>query len=333
MLAGVLLLTHGMGAAQTWAMMGGGALVVGGLATLGLVLAGQLGALSEMPAAAAHLRVAVASLFALGVMGLLLIADAWFGFLPDHQGFAVAHAVIATYGFMGMLAMGFSFVLMPMFAVGTPPGGAADRLSAWLGGAALVCGFVGLSFDLRPLAYAAAGIGLAAAACHLRAMVRVMKTRLKTSLGGSFLLVRLGWAMLPASIVAGTLALAGVSAQSAPLFGFLLVFGWLLTFLLAVMQRILPFLASMHSIGPGRSVVPVSAITAAGPLRVHLVCHVLALILVAGGIAGDNVLAVRLGATAGVAGAAAYAVFGGLIWWRMAPRRRPGQRAEPTNEG
>ena len=54
-------------------------------------------------------------------------------------------------------------------------------------------------------------------------------------------------AMLPATLLVGLAALFGHAGSNGPtLFGLFLLLGWLLTFLLGILQRILPFLASMH---------------------------------------------------------------------------------------
>ncbi len=65
------------------------------------------------------------------------------------------------------------------------------------------------------------------------------------------------------------------------LFGITLIGGWLLTFLLGILQRIVPFLASMHKPpGKGPPRTP-SSLTDDRPLAVHFWCHLAALALLA----------------------------------------------------
>jgi len=111
---------------------------------------------------------------------------------------------------------------------------------------------------------------------------------------------------------------AGVATDvTGTLFGFVLVFGWLLSFLTGVLQRIMPFLASMHSTGrsTARPILP-SALTDDRAARVHLVGHGMGLALVAAGIVTGQPGLVRLGAAFGLAGALA------LIWFALGVRRR-----------
>jgi hypothetical protein len=149
-------------------------------------------------------------------------------------------------------------------------------------------------------------------------MAKVMKSRMKKALGDSFVLIRTGWVLLPTSVGIGVVAAAGgMVERSGPLFGFILVFGWLLSFLTGVLQRIMPFLASMHSVRPGAKPILLSVLTARRPLRIHLIGHLTGLVLVATGIVFENGLVVRMGAVAGLLGALGFAVFAGRIGWKL----------------
>jgi hypothetical protein len=142
-------------------------------------------------------------------------------------------------------------------------------------------------------------------------MYRVLATGMRKRLGLSFLLVRVGWIMLPSALVAGIAALWGVAGNNgAVLFGFLLLFGWLLTFLLGVLQRILPFLASMVVASPARGgPAIVSVLADAAALKLHAACHILALALLAAAIVANNAVIARLGGAIGLIGAIAFAWF------------------------
>ncbi len=317
--SGLLALLHGMATVAQPSMELGGGLMVAGLTVYAAVIADNLRRVSDMRVVTDHAWTAMASLVTLALFGLLLIGDFAGGYLPDHRGLAIAHAVVAAYGFMGMLALGFSFVLVPMFGLSPPADARLGQRAAWLAAGALVVTVAGLAAAMPALVFAGGVLGLAATGMHLRAMFKVMKSRMKKQLGGSFVLIRLGWVLMPVSIGLGLAAAAGLGASwSATLFGFVLVFGWLLSFLTGVLQRILPFLASMYSVAPGVKPVLVSRLTAERPLKIHLICHCLALTLIAGGIVSGQGLLVRLGAAAGLTGAAAFAGFAGLVWFRLA---------------
>ena len=103
----------------------------------------------------------------------------------------------------------------------------------------------------------------------------------------------------------------------AALFGLLLIGGWLLTFLLGVLQRIVPFLASMHR-APGHRRPPTpSSLTAERPLAIHFACHLTALSLLAGAIIADNRWLAVAGALTGGAGAVAFGSFLATVRRRM----------------
>lgn len=317
-LPGLVLLVHGMGHQDQIFLSLGAGLTVAGIALFAFLLADNLRRVSDMRVVTDHAWIALTALVLLAVLGSVLVADFAFGFLPDHHGVALAHGVVAAYGFMGMLAMGFSFVLIPLFGLSPPPNEKLGRRSAWIGGVAILLAMAGLVHGLTPLVFLAGGLGLISAGLHLYAMALVMKSRMKKALGVSFIMIRLAWVLFPVSIVIGLLAAAGVAVDcTGPLFGFILVFGWLLTFLLGVQQRILPFLASMHSVKKGVKPILVSTLTADRPLRLHMVCHCAALLCTAVGLAWQIAWLVRLGAVTGAIGAVSFLVFATMVWRRL----------------
>jgi hypothetical protein len=120
------------------------------------------------------------------------------------------------------------------------------------------------------------------------------------------------------SLLLAAAVMAGLPIQNGGvLVVFLALVGWLLTFLLGVLQRILPFLAALHAQRVGKGPPLASALAPALPLRIHAGCHGAALIGVAAGIALDTPPQVRVGAVIGVAGALFYAWFVGCVLWRM----------------
>ncbi len=318
MTPGLVLLLWGFGYGPTWAMHAGGSLVVAALALFAFLIADNLRRVDDMPLVTGHAWLAVAFLLVVAAIGMLLIVDFGTGLLPNHAMAAAAHAVAGGYGFMGMLVMGFSYVLVPMFGLSQVPKQPYGRWSIWVSAAAVSLGVVGTLANSIPVMLLAGLVGLAAAGLHLTMMKLTMKTRMRKQLGGSFVLMRAGWVLLPVSILAGMVAATGVApAIAVPLFGFLLVFGWLLTFLVGALQRIMPFLASMHSSKPGIRPALVSALTAEAPLKLHLYCHFAAIACIGVGIVVGQGWLVRGGAAAGLVGAVAFAVFAIDLWRRL----------------
>jgi hypothetical protein len=191
--------------------------------------------------------------------------------------------------------------------------------------ALLLAGIAATGVVPELLRTAAIAAGLAAVAVHLRLMAVALKTGMRRHLGRSFTLVRIAWAALVASLVVALAVvhdapLGGMATQ----FALVVIGGWLLTFALAILQRIVPFLASMHAAQMtrgGRSLPPTpSALTAERPLAIHFACHLAALALLAVAIAADNAAAVRFAAAMGTVGALAFGVFFAVAMRRM---RRP----------
>ncbi|MDJ0949213.1 MAG: hypothetical protein QNJ94_09845 [Alphaproteobacteria bacterium] len=317
-LPGVFAVGHGMGALHLWVLVPGGLAVSAALALFGWLMVDNLRGAKSLPIIAAHGWLAMVALAALAVLGLLLVFDFQSGLLQDHTAAARAHLILASYGFMGMLVMGFSQILVPMFGLSPEPPVLWGRAALLLSALALAVATVGAVANDVVLMLAGAAIGLAAAGAHLWTMAAVMRARMRKHLGLSFLLIRAGWVLFPLSILLGALDLLDLlGPRGGTLFGFVLLFGWLLTFLLGILQRVLPFLASMHAAKAGGKAPLVSALTAAMPLKVHAICHAGALVLVAAGIVAESPVILRLGAVAGLVGALAFAAFAAEVVRRM----------------
>jgi hypothetical protein len=258
-----------------------------------------------------HLWAALACLMALAVLGLALLGDFAHGYLDDHSKLAAIHLAVACYGFLGLLAAGFVQVLVPMFALVGPPPERQSNLVLGLTVAALVLAGTG-AFAV------AATVGLAAACLHVHGMAGLMRRRARRDLGSSFLLIRLSWAMLPASLVLGLLlALDSLPAWGRALFVLTLVGGWLLSLVLGMLQRILPFLAAIHAARAARRIPKVSELGAGLILRVQTACHVVALAAVGAGIVLDLEWLIRTGALAGAAGAGAFIIYAIDLYLRI----------------
>ena len=319
---GVAAVALGMGAVLPWLLAAGALAVALALVGYAWLLGCNLHGARGMPGVVAHGWAALASLVATLVTASSL-ALAYAGVVVLARPVAIAlHVVLAAYGFMGMLSLGLSTLLLPMFALASAPD---ERwvLGSWtLAVAALaVASLTALGVAPPPGLVVALVLALAAVAIHLALMVRVLRTGMRRELGRSFALVKLAWAMLVASLGAALALALDVPLEGlATLFGVLLIIGWLLTFVLGVLQRIAPFLGSLHATaGPGRPPSP-SALTDDRPLAVHQACHVAALALLVVAVVADSRWAATAAAVVGTAGAIAYATFFVTLGRRLAGR-------------
>jgi hypothetical protein len=165
-------------------------------------------------------------------------------------------------------------------------------------------------------------IGFAAAAAHLWLMQIALTTGMRKRLGLSFVLVRAAWACLLLTPLIGLAALYDwAGPNGATLFGLVLLGGWLMTFLFGILQRIIPFLASMHVTQAKGAPPLLSELAAEGPLTVHAVCHAIGVVGLAAAIILDNGMIVRGAAAIGLIGALAFAVFTGDVVRRLIARR------------
>ena len=316
---GVAALTLGMGLASPWLLVCGAIAVFAALAAYALLLARNLLGARGMPAVLAHGWVAVLSLLAVLATGVSL-ACAYVGAPGFERGTALAlHVVFAAYGFMGMLSLGLSYILVPMFALCEAPSESEALISCALAAIALVLAGTA-AFDVAPqaLRLAAIFVGGAAVALHLRLMAAALRTGLRRELGRSFRLVRIAWGLLALSLALGlAVALQAPFDGMTTLFGMTLIAGWLLTFLFGILQRIVPFLASMHAArGKGLPPTP-SSLTDDRPLAIHYFCHLGALALLALSVIADSSWLGSAAAGVGVVGAASFCLFFAIAIRRM----------------
>jgi hypothetical protein len=227
--------------------------------------------------------------------------------------------LFAPYGFIGMLSLGLSYVLVPMFVLSDT---ADEKLAAGIAGCwrlRLCCWRRWRRSAWRPgrCLTLAIVLGIGAVALHLWLMRQALRAGMRRLSGPSWLLVRLGWAGLVISLVLALALLAQLPVPRLGLwFGLCLIGVWQLSFLLGMLQRIAPFLAAMHG-GSGRRARTPSALTHDGALRLHLVCHNTALGLLALAIAIDSAWPTLAAAVVGSTGALAYGVFYVTLTRRM----------------
>ncbi len=319
-----------------WSLIGGACLLVAGFASIhtaviacgaALLLAavslygGELLRLLRTDDGTTLLRryvaMALASLAAAVVLALALAGNYALDYLPDHGRLALAHATLAGFGFMGMLALGLSQILIPMFAVAEAPSDAALAPTLWMAMSALILAVAGEVSGL-PLVTAGASISaLVGAAWHIRAMRRAVAGRMRRRLGPEFVLIFVSWALLPIGLIVATaLSLGLLPPQGGPLVMVIVLYGWLLSLLTGVLQRVLPFLASMQVARlKARPLAPTKLVTQ-NPLKVHLCGH---LIGISALIAGTFFAVPELIATAGVVGAIGAIAF---AWFAITVLRR-----------
>jgi hypothetical protein len=308
---GVAVLAAGMALPQPLLLALGAVLVAIALAIYAVVLAQNLFGARGMPAVVAHGWVAWVALVIVVIAGVSL-AFTYVGGRAIPRSTALAlHVPFAAYGFMGMLALGLSYIVVPMFALSHTPDDRMALVSCGLAAAALGAAALA-AFGVAVTAARAMAIvlGAAAVALYVHAMLHALRTGMRRELGPSFRLVRLAWAWLAASLVIALAIVVDLRSEAlATLFGFTLIVGWLLTFLLGILQRIVPFLASMHAVR-GKHLPPTPAALGGGAaLPVHHAAYLAALALVTAAIAFDSGLAMRVGALSGLASAVAFLVF------------------------
>ncbi len=307
---GIVALTWGMAQFNQTAMHVGTDLLTLGLLIFGVLTADNLRRTGGIPVVSAHGWLALISLTALVVLGALLVRDFDSGFLNDRTSFAILHMAVASFGFMGALAVGLSLVLIPMFVLSRSlpslPGWAQAGLTA-LG---LSLFSIAILLNLPSLKWFALGAGLGAAWCYLWQMRNALKTSMRKRLGVPFVLMRLSWGLLVAALILAGLTLAGAPIPNVgTLTGFILIAGWLLTFLTGVLYRIMPFLASMHAAGKSGLPPLLSDLTADGPLKLHAASHIAALAICSAGIVLEATLLLQIGIFTGFVGAVAFSVF------------------------
>ena len=321
---GVAVLTLGMGVVDVAWMLAGAALVIPSLAVFGLLLALNLRGAKGMPGVVLHGWGAIVALAVVLASAAALLA-LWAGVpLVDRDLAHAWHVLAGPFGFMGLLALGLAYILVPMFALADVPAAALQlRSGAAVLAALLLAALAGAGIAPAALRLAALAAGATGVALHLQMMRRALKGGMRRELGGSFTLVKSGWgALVLGLLLAAPLAVLPAAPALRSGFGLVVVVGWLLGFLMGMLQRILPFLAAMHAAQGRRRPPTPSALTLERPLAVHRVCHFAALALLALALPAGSVLLAQIGAAAGLAGALGFAVFHAVLlrrWHALAP--------------
>lgn len=307
---GVIALSSAMAwRLPAWLLVGAAAAALALLIYLALMLQNLRGA-RGMPLVLAHCWAAALSLLVL-IGSAAALAGAYSGLdLLERETALTLHLTFSAYGFMGMLLLGFSYILVPMFALSNNPPLRWSYLSLGLALLALALVWLNATGVLPASAWTLAIVaGALALVIHVALMLQCLRSGMRRHLGSSFVLVRVGWLALGGSLL---LALPGQfsNALEVPpaLFGILLI-GGLLTFLLGVLSRIIPFLAAMHAAGGQRRAPTASGLTLQGALDLHFWAHLAALTGLLLALSLQSVWLLRLSAVLGLAGALSYATF------------------------
>ena len=319
LVSGIVVFAAGAGIYRPHLMGPGAALVLAAFSIYAVLLGKNLNGARGMRVVVLHGWAALACLAALAATGLALVARYEHGLSLDHAAFRGAHVVLAAYGFMGLLAAGLSTFLLPMLAVAPPP--PARSSFTVLGGALAAIVITSLGFT-----GAGALLGVAAALVHVVSMERSLRARLRSPLGPAFVLIRVSWACLLGSLVLAALGFPGGTLA----FGVLLIPGWLLTFLLGVLQRIVPFLGSVHASTTARGTPLISAMTPVRLLAAHQVLHLTALGLLCVSAVLRQPLLARVGAAAGLAAAALFAAFFVYVLSKLRNHGHPYPPSQPA---
>jgi hypothetical protein len=230
--------------------------------------------------ARAFLAVAMLCLLGLVGAGSMIALNYASGFLDEPLAMTRSHAVLGSLGVMGFLVFGFSQILVPMLALAR---GSASRLpiAAWLCGLlALGCAVMSAWIENAFIQHIAAGAFLLAAVFHVFDMRRFLANRMKRNLGTAFILIRASWGALCLSALIAWIGVLLPDWEAGPiLVGWLVLVGWLLSVLTGVLQRIIPFLASMNAGRDGGVPIPVSRLTPERLFEIHVVAHLGAVFL------------------------------------------------------
>jgi hypothetical protein len=263
------------------------------------------------------------SLLLLAGLGLLLALDYELGYLTDHMDWALIHFVIAVFGFMGLLAMGFSYILVPMFSLSASVPNSRAYTILGLAILAMFFAIFGVVEHFEYLILASIVVGAGASGIYVHTMFAVLSSGMRKRLGPSFILIRSSWVFLIFSAVVGLFVWSNlIDGLSWAVFGWVVLVGWLLTFLIGILLRISPFLASMHSTVGGGRPARLSNLTPDWQQKVIVAFHPIAFLSVSCGMVLDQVALVQLGAISGTISALALLVYVLDVVIRLLSHRR-----------
>jgi len=249
---GTAFLIWGMHGGEHLPMAMGGIAVVFGFALFVILVGEVLWKAGAFEAVRQFGLAAMVGLIVAAALGMILIVDDGHGILERRLDIAGAHMIVAAFGFMGMLAFGFSHILIPLFALAQGVPAPESRAALGLTVIAVGSAALGTYLGMTVLAGGGAVVGIVGAAVPFRSMWRCLRGGMRKNLGVSLVMIVSGWGALIIGLGL-VVAYAGgwLEDRGLRLAVFIVLFGWLLTFLLGVLQRILPFLGAMNATGAG----------------------------------------------------------------------------------
>ncbi|SCA55530.1 conserved membrane hypothetical protein [Candidatus Terasakiella magnetica] len=187
-----------------------------------------------------HVFIGALCLILAATFGTLMILD-W----AEHLSFGMAngplmHAGLALYGFMGLIVLGFSRIMIPMLAVSDTTNDKLCHITLMLSFIALALWISG-QYQLAPI------VATVASCLYVFEMVHILKGRMRTRLGPEWLPIRFSWVMFPTSLLLACAALwSDRYDYIVQLCIIIALLGWLVSFIIGILQRIIPFLLSMQ---------------------------------------------------------------------------------------
>lgn len=282
-----------------------GVVVASVLALYAGLLAALLAGARRQRAMTWHGWIALGCLVGVAITGPLLLAQQHDGWLDDPRGVALAHLVLAGYGFAGLLATGFSYLLVPMFVVSKGPVEQVQRrLLAGLGTAVVSASALLLADAPRIWVGVLAAAGLIPAGVHVGLLLRALARRRSSEGPWTRILMRAAWVGLLTSVGLAAALAAGLAAPGAgSVLVTLLVPGWLISFVLAMLLRIVPFLASVHAKLAGGPVFTVGDLAPAPLAWLVVLGHLTGVAALLIGLLAEQSWLISVAALAGAAGA------------------------------
>ena len=299
LIPGVGILVFDMMGLSSLPLVIGSSLVTIALLIYVLLVFDNLVFASGMGVITAYIWVAIISLCLIAALGIALIMDYYHVFLPDHSFAAVTHMLLAAYGFMGMMSLGFSYILIPMFGLAAFHNKKIAHTGFILNVVALLLLVIDLLWANNLLLWFAILSGLSGSICYLCSMYQILQQRMRKRLGFSFTMIYLSWCALPLSIVTG--AMMKLDIVKPALFGVILLLAWLLMFLVGILQRIAPFLTTMHlAQGKGGKAPTQAELTSEMSLKICNYSYIASLALVITGLCFELSILIRIGSLLGL---------------------------------
>ncbi|HEU5078442.1 MAG TPA: hypothetical protein VFT72_04480 [Opitutaceae bacterium] len=249
------------------------------------------------------------------VIGLLLAANRFWGFIPlDPAALLRAHAHLGLVGFLLTLLQGVSFQLVPMFTLGEVRDWRLAKLGQWLVQGGLLVLAPALAWHLSWIALIGAGAIASGVLCSAIGLGLAMASRKKRQIDIGLRVFLFGGIALCAAAIAGVILVAPGSPWGSAPGGFgamvyaVLALGMgLLPCIAGMLCKIVPFLTWMRAYGPhvGRGRTPsAGALTSPRLERAAFTLQGAALIPLLAGTWLLNIVLLRAGAWLLVAGVA-----------------------------